>query len=86
MNIIFELSQWILPKFALIQDLVMTISRLTFGGLDLVFKVTLEKKLLNLGQKYVHAHSLPIGSVDFAQIRMNLIHGHDKKLIKIWGP
>ena len=40
--------------------------------------------MLNLGQKYLNVHYLQIGSADFAQIRMNLIHGHDKKLIKIW--
>ena len=42
--------------------------------------------MLNLEQKYLNAHYLQIGSADFAQIRMNLIHGHDKYLIKIWGP
>ena len=83
MHIIFEKGQWILPKFALIQDLDMTISRKNFGDLDLIFKVILEKKLLNLGQKYLNAHYLQIGFADFAPIRMNLIHGHDEKLIKI---
>ena len=57
-----------------------------FGDLDLIFKVTLEKKMLNLGQKYYNAHYLQIGLANLAQIRMNLIHGRDKKLFKIWGP
>ena len=39
--------------------------------------------MLNLGQKYLNEHYLQIGLADFAQIRMNLIHGHDKKLIMV---
>ena len=42
------------------------------------FQSHIKIKLLNLGQKYLNAHYLQIGSADFSQIRMNLIHGHDK--------
>ena len=38
--------------------------------LDLIFKVTLEKKLLNLGRKPLNAHFLRSGSTDYTQICM----------------
>ena len=40
-------------------------------------------KLLNLGKKYLNAHYLRTGLVNFTQICINLIHGHDIKMIKI---
>ena len=58
----------------------------SFGDLDLIFKVTLETKLKNLGQKYLNAHYLRSGSVDFTEICMNSISGHDNKPIKFWRP
>ena len=42
------------------------------------FQGHIKIKLQNLGQKYLNAHYLQIGSADFSQICMNLIHGHDK--------
>ena len=36
----------------------------------------------NLGQNYLYAHHLQIGSAEFSQIRMNLMHGHDKPRVK----
>ena len=42
------------------------------------FQGHIKIKLQNLGQKYLNAHYLQIESADFSQIRMNLIHGHDK--------
>ena len=42
------------------------------------FQGHIKIKLQNLGQKYLKAHYLQIGSADFSQIRMNLIHGRDK--------
>ena len=41
------------------------------------FQGHIKMKLQNLGQKYLNAHYLQIGSADFSQIRMNLIHVHD---------
>ena len=40
-------------------------------------------KLLNLDKKYLNAHYLRTGLVNFTQICINLIHGHDIKMIKI---
>ena len=42
------------------------------------FQGHIKIKLQTLRQKYLNAHYLQIGSADFSQIRMNLIHGHDK--------
>ena len=42
------------------------------------FQGHIKIKLQNLGKKYLKAHYLQIGSADISQIRMNLIHGHDK--------
>ena len=42
------------------------------------FQSHIKIKLQNLGQKYLKAHYLQIGSADFSQICMNLTHGHDK--------
>ena len=41
------------------------------------FKVSLKWNCKIKG-KYLNAHYLQIGPADFSQIRMNLIHGHDK--------
>ena len=43
---------------------------LKFWDLDLIFKVTLEKKLLNLGQKPLNTHFLRSGSMDYTQVCM----------------
>ena len=42
------------------------------------FQGHIKIKLQTLGQKFLNAHHLQIGSADFPQICMNLIHGHDK--------
>ena len=51
-----------------------------------LFSRSQKTKLQNLGQKYLNAHYLRSGSVDFIQICMNSISGHDNKPIKFWGP
>ena len=35
---------------------------------------------------FLNAHYLQTGSTDFTQFHMNLIHGHDKKLLKCFEP
>ena len=45
---------------------------LKFWDLDLIFKVTLEKKLQNLGRKHLNTHFLRSGSTDYTQISMIL--------------
>ena len=57
-----------------------------FGDLDLIFKVTLENQIANLGLKYLNAHYLRSGSVNFTQICMKSISGHGNKPIKFWRP
>ena len=42
------------------------------------FQGQIKMKTAKLGQKYLNAHYFQIGSADFSQIRMNLIHGYDK--------
>ena len=42
------------------------------------FQGHIKKNCKCLGLKYLNAHYLQIGSADFSQIRMNLIHVHDK--------
>ena len=32
----------------------------------------------------LNAHYFQTGSADFTQVHMNLIHGHDKKLLNVW--
>ena len=56
------------------------------GTLTLFSRSHEKQKLINLGQKYLNAHYLQNGSADFTKTCMNLISGHDKNLIKIWGP
>ena len=56
-----------------------------FLDLDHIFKVTL-KNCLNLVNNYLNVYYLQTGSADFTQAHMNLIHGHDKKLLKFLGP
>ena len=58
---------------------------LKFLHLDLIFKVKLKNCLIKVNT-YFNAHYLQTGSADFTQIHMNLIHGHDKKLLKLLGP
>ena len=54
----------------------------SFGDPDLIFKVTLENQIAKFRPKYLNAHYLQSGSVDFTQICMNSIFGHENKPIK----
>ena len=58
----------------------------SFGDIDLIFKVTLENQIAKFRRKFLNAHYLRSGSVDFTQICMNSISGHDNKPIKFWRP
>ena len=63
MHIILGVGQWILPTFALIQYINMRISQRT--NWRPYFQGHIKIKLQNLGQKYLNAHYLQIGSADF---------------------
>ena len=58
----------------------------SFGDLDLIFKVTLENQIAKFRPKYLNAHYLQSGLVDFTQICMHSISGHDNIPIKFWRP
>ena len=42
------------------------------------FQGHIKIKTAKIRAKYLNAHYLQIGSADFSQICMNLLHGHDK--------
>ena len=78
MHIVFGVGQRILPKFAKIQYMDMRISQRKNLRPYPYFQGYIKIKTAKFRAKFLNAHYLQIGSADFSQIRMNLIHVHDK--------